>query len=54
MSKKASKIREEVKVKTAEEIRAELDTKKLRSTRSPKGTEGGRGEGTCVRKNGSR
>lgn len=27
MSKKASKIREEVKVKTAEEIRAELDTK---------------------------
>ena len=28
MSKKASKIREEVKVKTAEEIRAELDTKK--------------------------
>lgn len=40
--------------KTAHEIRKELAAKKLRSARSPKGTEGGREGGTTVRKNGPR
>ena len=40
--------------KTAHEIRKELAAKKLRSARSPKGTEGGRKGRTRVRKNGSR